>query len=154
MGGWAGGRAGGRGGQVGDEDETDDGVGECGRWSWCRSRCKGAPMWTIGPSRPRGMLVLVMRVMPTTLATSVLGESMPLRMYVPVGWGRGWRVECGGRCAECGVWRAEDAGRRMQGGGSVPLRYDLSLGSPELPAEGAHSVSNAARSTISTLSPV
>ena len=30
-------------------------------------RCKGAPMWTIGPSRPRGMLVLVMRVMPTTL---------------------------------------------------------------------------------------
>ena len=54
----------------------------------------------------------------------------------------------GGEC------RAEDAGRRMQGGGSVPLRYDLSLGSPELPAEGAHSVSNAARSTISTLSPV
>ena len=64
------------------------------------------------------------------------------------------RAVCGGRCAECGVWRAEDAGRRMQGGGSVPLRYDLSLGSPELPAEGAHSVSNAARSTISTLSPV
>ena len=52
-------------------------------------RCKGAPMWTIGPSRPRGMLVLVMRVMPTTLATSVLAESMPSRMYVPVGWGGG-----------------------------------------------------------------
>jgi len=65
-----------------------------------------APMWTIGPSRPRGRFVLVMRVMPTTLATSVLVDSMPSRMYVPTGWGRGWRPEGGGRRAEGAEERA------------------------------------------------
>ena len=61
--GWAGGRVERLGGRRGRGGRWVRGV-----WTLeLELRCKGAPMWTIGPSRPRGMLVLVMRVMPTTL---------------------------------------------------------------------------------------
>ena len=39
-----------------------------------------APMWTIGPSRPRGMLVLVITVMPTTLARRAMRTHSVIRM--------------------------------------------------------------------------